>query len=252
METYEQQIFPNFEEESLSYRLAFPANPLPLPGSEEARAMAAGSGRQCSMLLDRSSPLGAFSKILLASSHWTNSEEYCYVWQRLDTKFGCSAFQLTPLGQNIEDGGCLLWRTPNAAIVTGGGQDGQKRLETGHAMQLSDQILNPKLWPTPTVPNGGRRNPEGTSITGKKPDGTKAQMDLREFALRMWPMPTERDWKSTSRAKQDNARPLSEVAGQTGRGSLNPDFVEWLMGFQIGHTRLKKPLMKQKKKSRAL
>jgi hypothetical protein len=132
-----------------------------------------------------------------------------------------------------------LWRTPNASDVTGGGQDGQKRLEQGHAMQLSDQIMNPKLWPTPTVPNGGRRNPEGTSITGKKPDGGKAQMDLREFAIRMLQTPTARDWKSTSHGNQGNARPLSEVAGLTGSGSLNPRFVEELMGFRIDHTALK-------------
>jgi hypothetical protein len=131
--------------------------------------------------------------------------------------------------------------------------DGEQRLAADHALKLMDQVLTPKLWPTPcaqedgkspeahlamkarmkggprktvtsltvaaklwptpTVPNGGRRNPEGTSITGQKPDGSKAQIDLREFAIRMDDSPS---------------------------GSLNPRFVEELMGFPIDHTALRR------------
>jgi hypothetical protein len=270
MEISEQPTLAGFEDESQFYPRAFPASQPPLPGSEGAALMTVGSGRQLSMLLDQSSQIGAFSRILLESSLWTSSEEYSYVWNRSDTRFALSAFQLTPLGLSTDDNGSSLsptvrccsglrssgcnrtelmnhwepqrlWRTPNASDVTGGGQDGQKRLDAGHAMQLSDQIMNQKLWPTPTVPNGGRRNPEGTSITGKKPDGGKAQIDLREFAIRMLPTPTARDWKSSSHAKTaDNSRPLSEVAGLSGSGSLNPRFVEKLMGFEIDHTALKR------------
>src|ERR1700756_2898796 len=143
MEISEQPIFPSFEDGLRSCPPAYPASLRVLPGSAEARAMTAGSGRQCSMLLDQSSPLGAFSRILLESLLWTNSAEYCYVWNRLDTRFALSAFQLMLSGQSTEDSGCSLWRTPNSAIVTGGGQDGEKRLEAGHALQLSDQVLSP-------------------------------------------------------------------------------------------------------------
>jgi hypothetical protein len=217
MEISEQQTLPSFEDESQFYRQVSHASQRVLPGSEEAQQMTVGSGKQLSMLLNVSSPIGRFSKILLESCLWTTSQEYCYVWNRLDTRFALSAFQLTPLGLSTDDNGSSLWRTPNATDVTGGGQDGQKRLDAGHAMQLSDQIMNQKLWPTPTVPNGGRRNPEGTSITGKKPDGGKAQMDLREIAIRT----------------------LRESGLAIGSGSLNPRFVEELMGFEIDHTALK-------------
>jgi hypothetical protein len=224
--------------------------------------------------------------------------EYCYVWNRLDTRFALSAFQLTPLGQSTEDNGCSLWPTAHANCSTGAGtqgRDGGLNLQTaaklwptprkegydaqgaGHgdlvyevknrlwptpcaqedgkspeahlAMKarmkggprhtVTSLTVAAKLWPTPTVPNGGRRNPEGTSLTGLKPDGGKAQIDLREFAIRLWPTPIERDWKSTSHANKDNSRPLSEVAGLSGSGSLNPRFVEELMGFPIDHTALK-------------
>ena len=287
METYEEQIFPGFEGELMSSVPVSPVNQHPLPGSEKARTMTVGSGTQCLMLLDLSSPLGAFSKILLESSHWTNSEEFSYVWNRLDTRFALSAFQLTPLGRSTDGSGSLLWRSPTATEDNGGGgangedrlaqghtlrlrdqvktptlwptpqaHDAAKgnpervgrfgtkhggrnltdevmvpklwrtpnerdykgvslepdRLAEGHQMNLNDQVRTPKLWPTPTVPNGGWRNPEGTSITGKKPDGSKAQIDIREAAIRM---------------------------GEAGSGSLNPLFVEELMGFPIDHTALK-------------
>jgi hypothetical protein len=242
-----------FADESQFSQQESHASRLVLPGSEKAQQMTVGSGRQLSMLLSASDPLGAFSKILLESSVWTHSEEYCYVWQILDTRFGLSAFQLTPLGQSTDDSGCLLWRSPNASDVTGGPMDGERRLAQGHQLNLQEQAATPKLWPTPsagnfndgenpeqwlarqaelkkkgingngagiplgiaaklwptpTVPNGGRRNPEGTSITGKRPDGRKAQIDL---------------W---------------EAAGLEGSGSLSPRFVEQLLGFEIDHTAL--------------
>lgn len=49
------------------------------------------------------------------------------------------------------------------------------------------------------------------------------------------PTPTARDWRSgkaSERTMQRNSRPLSEVIG----GHLNPDWVEWLMGWPIGWT----------------
>src|SRR5262245_6094334 len=99
METCEEPIFPGFEEQLRCLVQACPASRLPWPGSAEARQMSAGTGRQCAMWLNVSSRLGAFSRTLMESCHWTSSEEFCYAWERLDTRFGCSAFQLIALGQ---------------------------------------------------------------------------------------------------------------------------------------------------------
>jgi hypothetical protein len=201
METYEPQTFPTFEAGSQFCPQVSHASRVPLPGSGEAQAMTVGSGAQCSMLLDQSSPLGAFSRILLASSHWTSSQEFCYVWNRLDTRFGLSAFQLTPLGQSTADSECSLWRTPNAQIVSGGGMDGEKRLGAGHAMQLSDQALTPKLWPTPQSHDAAKGDLERVGRFGTEHGG----------------------------------RNLNDTIG----GSLNPRFVCELMGYEADHTNLK-------------
>lgn len=48
------------------------------------------------------------------------------------------------------------------------------------------------MWMSPNVPNGGRVLQEGTSPTGKRPDGTKAQVGL-ENQVSMWSSPRASD-----------------------------------------------------------
>jgi hypothetical protein len=270
METSEQPTLAGFEDESLSSAQACHASQVPLPESGEARAMTVGSGRQLSMLLDRSNPLGAFSRILLESLHWTSSAEFCYVWNRLDTKFALSAFQLTPLGLSTDGNGCSLWptahancstgagtqgrdggmnlqtaaklrRTPNANIVTGGGQDGQKRLDAGHAMQLSDQVMSPKLWPTPVVNDA--RNGRNETANRSNPDSQHHSGTTLSDAVRLWPAVQCGKNNASPSQYNRNSDPLDVVAAKMSgcaSGSLNPRFVEELMGFPIDHTALKR------------
>jgi hypothetical protein len=78
-----------------------------------------------------------------------------------------------------------------------------------------------KLWPTPTSTLGSK----GGRVTPRK--SREGGNLLEAVAARLWPTPTARDWKSGSKGTQGNARPLSEEVG----GSLNPTWVEWLMGL---------------------
>jgi hypothetical protein len=50
----------------------------------------------------------------------------------------------------------------------------------------------------------------------------------------MWPTPIARDYKGVG---MDGQLP-TEVAKVDGSGSLNPEWVEWLMGFPAGWTDL--------------
>ena len=49
-----------------------------------------------------------------------------------------------------------------------------------------------------------------------------------------WPTPRARDWKtgSAAQARRRRACPLNDAVN----GRLNPDWVEWLMGFPLGWT----------------
>ena len=49
-----------------------------------------------------------------------------------------------------------------------------------------------------------------------------------------WPTPLARDWKAGAASQRDRRRacPLPDAVS----GRLNPDWVEWLMGFPPGWT----------------
>lgn len=89
------------------------------------------------------------------------------------------------------------------------------------------------LWPTPTLPNGGRTLHHVDEWRGRSAyhKGKKVQVDLAA-AVKMWPTPTvsgNYNRKGASKASGDG---LATAAG----GALNPTWVEWLMGFPIGWT----------------
>ena len=60
-------------------------------------------------------------------------------------------------------------------------------------------------------------------------------IDLPTFVATQLPTATARDWRSGKASEATmirNSRPLSEKIG----GKLNPQWVEWLMGWPIGWT----------------
>lgn len=59
---------------------AFPASRSVMPGSDEARKMTATSGRTCSAVLTKSSPIGLLLKMLLESSRWSSKARFLR-WQ---------------------------------------------------------------------------------------------------------------------------------------------------------------------------
>jgi hypothetical protein len=82
------------------------------------------------------------------------------------------------------------------------------------------------MWPTPAVPNGGRSNAVGAlTATGKKADGSKGQVDLNFAATKLYSLPALTTY------------PVGGIPSSD-RRSLNPLFVEWLMGWPPGWTLL--------------
>jgi hypothetical protein len=138
------------------------------------------------------------------------------------------------------------------------------------------------LWPTPTVPNGGRSVAHVDDWRSNRTayhNGKKVQVDLKQ-AVRMWPTPRtcsamasnitpqramdkfpnlEREvartmWPTPSagddrdrgnlstpaikrRVEKGKQLNLSMVVSEES-GALNPEWVEWLMGFPAGWTSL--------------
>ena len=109
------------------------------------------------------------------------------------------------------------------------------------------------LWPTPTRMTGGEEiAPSHRNGTHGWNIGAAVKDSLSADPLRVWPTPTTREYKG-ARSKEameksgrnpmtntlsDAVEAQSDYQTPKGRlaGSLNPTWVEWLMGYEIGHT----------------
>ena len=163
-------------------------------------------------------------------------ETFSETWPRSGMMRSGIAFRLptlVPLTDGIASGS---WPTPTAVDNRNRGSwfspSVQRRVAAGKQVSLSQVIHR---WPTP-------RSCSAMGATFTADAIREAPLRFRNLetavALSPWPTPTARDWKSgkASDATHDrNSRPLSEAVG----GSLNPTWVEWLMGFPLGWTDLK-------------
>jgi hypothetical protein len=89
------------------------------------------------------------------------------------------------------------------------------------------------MWPTPKASAAG---PDFAKM-----DRSATGISL-QTAVAMFPTPKSRDWKGQSQrgihAQGDALPNLDRGDGTVIGGSLNPNWVEWLMGWPIGWTDL--------------
>lgn len=137
----------------------------------------------------------------------------------------------------ISGTGFGLWQT----IVADDSADRAKgKWNSRGEPKLSAQVLHPEYWPTPTV--CGNYNRKGASATSG--DGLATVVTQRT-----WPTATATACKGWSpghnRAMTDDRLDYSveresfQPGQKTPPMRLNPEWVEWLMGWPIGHTGLK-------------
>ena len=185
------------------------ASPLVLPASKEARKMTAISGRKYLPLLKQNSLVGAFSRMFMDTSAWASTK--CYLtWRGKVTPAKRLLFQLVPSMPHIDE------------------------TEFG-------------LLPTPTTQDNPQVRGEGKTI------GTKRGTTLGGYA-RMWATPRTTDGTGGPRKLDEKGRRISQTnpdlvfganladqvrAEEAISGSLNPQWVEWLMGYPEGWTDLK-------------
>jgi hypothetical protein len=142
---------------------------------------------------------------------------------------GCGRGAQSPkrFAESLEKHLWALFPTPKASDAAKGQRTkkgAEKEMNRGHGIDLTTFT---KIYPTPTV--RGNSNRKGSS--SRSGDG------LATFVKQMFPTPTVNDSKNNNPPSQhiENGRssnPLNVVAG----GALNPEWVEWLMGFPPGWT----------------
>jgi len=127
------------------------------------------------------------------------------------------------------------WPTPHGMAT-----DGAPRMQGPTGNELGRAVTRQE-WPTPNaaLADGGHGVRDCTA-TGKKPDGSKASVDLSDMVKReSWPTATARDVKGATGAPSQEAQRAkgharSILADKVGKGSLNPLWVSQLMGYPDG------------------
>jgi hypothetical protein len=179
------------------------------------------------------------AKMLLASSAWHSTR--CYLtWKHRTTPQKRLLFQLAVKTPGTDEIGSGLWLTPTASD----GKMSKKKTENLYVTEngtirlrnkagsssnagLANQVL---FFPTPRASSAMNENMESIRNRGKY------NCKLEE-AIAFLPTPTTQDAKNNGSQSQmeRNSLPLNAVAG----GKLNPEWVEWLMGYPVGWTDLK-------------
>lgn len=229
----------------------FPASRFPLPGSDEARQMTVTSGLKCCGLLMNSDLLSSLVKMFLVSSQW-HSTRCLMTWKPAVTKRGRLLFRLRVWVPGTEETDCGLWPTPTDASKGGGSSRSGDRIDETPTLQgMARKGLRMKGGPRNTVTSlqvMAKMFPTPTSLDYKGSGQTGTLRDRLDYAVerqatksRLYPTPTQSDYRSPNLnpAKDGQPEPASGHAlpAKVG-GSLNPTWVEWLMGFPEGWTDL--------------
>ena len=198
---------------------AFPVSPSPPPENGRALRMNATCGRKCAALLPSCGPVGCLGKMLLDSSIW-GSTKRSLTWQKRDTLFSHSYFRLAVSAHGMSASELLssrlMFPTPLAS------DKGTSRDAANLDVFLSDNGIfrkrnkNGSIWSlslsaavfylTPTASEGYRSTLKPTAFRNQSPSSNLSAQVIHQ------------------------ERPLSDTA------ALNPDWVEWLMGFPQGWT----------------
>ena len=228
-----------------------------LRDNEEARKMRETSGLTCMRLLKGNARLGVFSKTFMVTLPWVSTK--CYTkWHWKATPHKRLLFRLVALMHptSVIDSG--LWATPNTMDhLPPRSEEGTKKIREGHRKgrtkpsNLREQVdeKTMALWPTP------RARDYKDSINVVPPsvqNGTRSPTLGQKIAeTRMWPTPNAWDGnrgpRSEKNLQEKNHMVNLITAVQTDQrkneqevgGTLNPMWVEWLMGYPQGWTDLK-------------
>ena len=190
------------------------ASPFPLSDGERALRMNATCGRRCAALLPNCSPVGCLGKMLLASSIWGSTKRFL-TWQKRDTLFSHSYFRLAASARGMSASELLssrlMFPTPLASDKS-----------TGRDAANLDVFLS-----------------EGGILRKRNKDGTIWSLNLSAAVFYLTPLASEGFRSTMKPAAFRDKSPSTNLSAQVIRqeqplsekAALNPDWVEWLMGF---------------------
>lgn len=152
-----------------------------------------------------------------------DSDECSVTWPRSGMTADGLCLELPMSGRRTSEIGSGLWPTPLANDALNRGNFDVTNPRNGLPAAV-------KKWPTPTSSLGtkvGRVTPRKSREGGTL---------IEEVSRQMYATPNARDWKDTSPTQGNRKSP--NLGAQVG-GSLNPTWVEWLMGWPLEWTDLK-------------
>ena len=197
----------------------FPVSRSAPQADEKALRMNATCGRKCAELLPNCGPLGCLGKMLLASSIW-GSTKRSLTWQKRDTLFSHSYFRL-------------------AASARG--------------MSVSELLSSRLMFPTPLASDNNTNRDaqnldvflsDGGILRKRNKNGSIWSLSLSAAVFYLTPLASDSflsEMKPEIHINRKTAGSLSTQIVQLEKPSsdnaaLNPDWVEWLMGFPRGWT----------------
>ena len=190
--------------------------------------------------------LGLLEKMLVDTLN-SVSTPLSRTWRVKTTPLGRLVFQLRASAPTIKEKESGLWLTPNAmdSLPPRSKEALKKQYQTNRKGRtthstLREQVVYPKpaqMWRTPDAHSG--RGPSSEKRMKMKLE-KKMPISLNDQVAHphLVPTPTARDHKDTGvNTNYEKAKKKGRLAGHAG-GSLNPTWVEWLMGYPIGWTDL--------------
>ena len=223
------------------------AQPVTVP--ESSRATGAGSG---------TSLPESFASYDPDTSSWRTCqfsllgglESFSEIWPMQGTMQNGAAYQQPPWVRHTSENESSLWPTARATDGDKGSRtvEGARReLERGRNVDLGVAVRCREKWPTPRA-----RDHKGCGVNGRTRDGV-IQTDTLDRAVwfrEKWPtlhdalifaLAQRDEFTTTHRRRRTRSLELIEAEDGSNRvsgGSLNPTWVEWLMGFPPGWTDL--------------
>ena len=239
-------------------------------GKEKAQTTTDISGTKLLESLPKRNQGGLLEKMLtdlLTSKTAWYSDRCKMTWKKRVSKSNVLLFQLqasvlgikgkesgssekmypTPTTQEIEH--------PNMVLNDKGTRRMTKDGKDSHSLNLADTV---KMYPTPSAscqmdvvapPDTVNQNSKGWSVTRLK-TGTKFGAKLNDVINKldhegMYPTPLSRDWKDMGHnpltcksPRRDKTIPTEVLKDNIHGGKLNPNFVEFLMGYPTNWTKI--------------